>query len=245
MLQASGPLLFLIGDPAAAQQSTWSTLLFGGVDGSSAGNAFVYAGAVHAPYGSVDSQGFLIRLFGGHGFYDYRKNGADIDGRVTRAEALLGWQWWRGEVRVATFAGVDVQSHDLSAPDPGNRVAGTHAGGRFHAEIAAPLAVGWRFFAMAAASTANRAWNVYGKLSAELSILTPGAPAAIRALNIGPEFSASGDKSYDQWRAGLQLGGLRLGPANLGVSAGYVRNTRRGASDRSGAYGGISAWAKF
>ena len=59
---------------------------------------------------------------------EYRNSvvpGGTVDGELTEASGLLGYQFFAGNVRFRAFGGVDWQNNDLSPPDSTNPVSGS------------------------------------------------------------------------------------------------------------------------
>jgi hypothetical protein len=231
---------------AEDNRRTWRTLVFGGADAGSAGNAFVYLGLVHAPFGDLDRSGARLRVYGGLGHYRHVASGTPIRGRVSEGEAMIGWQHVADAASIALYVGAAFRDHAYSRPDPANPVAGTHVGLRSMVEISVAPAPLWHAYAKIAATIGDPAWSAYAKVTRRIPQTAPPLGLfTFSSIEIGVEAAASGDASHDLWKAGLVLGGLRAGPVTFGFSGGYLRNTRSNAYRRDGAYFGMSGWTKF
>ena len=85
-----------------------------------------YTGAYYAFNGDLSREGFILRLFGTRGFYDYRT--IDNDGNYWQGDLMVGYQWVRGRVDVGVYVGVDYQNYDIAVPDPFNKLNGSETG---------------------------------------------------------------------------------------------------------------------
>jgi hypothetical protein len=172
---------------------------------------------------SLRQDGFTLKLLLGAGTYRYRGATTDITGRQYLASALPGWRFKSGPNELTVFAGLDMQQHQTSPDDPGNRLRGFHAGARGGFDLwYEPLPAAFMVTASASASTVGK--NVWAR-----------AAAGLRAFDLwlGPEAIFCGDETYREWRVGAHATGLRTGPVEWTAGLGWVTNN----DQRSGMYG--------
>jgi len=80
-------------------------------------------------------------------------------------------------------------------------------------------------------SSINRAYQ----LQTKVGLKVPGG------IYIGPEITFSGSAVYQQRRLGLHASSFRIGPLQIGVSAGWAHDRKLG----HGYYLGTNAYATF
>lgn len=158
---------------------------------------FYYVGGVAALNGDLSRPGFLVQGFGGFGDYEYLNSaapGGTVDGDLTQASGLLGYQVFAGTVKLAAFAGVDWQDNRLSPNDPSNPVRGSETD----------------FIATANMETVGPK-RLYLKLYGGYSIVnqTYWAKSRIaykigesRRLKIGPEGALYGNENFNNQQIG-------------------------------------------
>ena len=150
-----------------------------------------YTGAYYAFNGDLSREGFILRLFGTRGFYDYRT--IDNDGNYWQGDLMVGYQWVRGRVDVGVYVGVDYQHYDLAAPDPFNQLQGSETGFKVAVDIESndrsnsPLYVALN----GSYSTAFDTYYVLGRVGHNFGRFT-----------VGPEAWALGDVTGDAQRLG-------------------------------------------
>lgn len=184
-----------------------------------------YGGLLWSP-GGLNNDGFTLKVLLAGGSYLYQSGINDITGRYLLGSVMPGWRFKRGDLELKVFAGVDVQHHETSPDDPGNRLRGNHAGARFNAEMwwepaPAQMMISGSF----SGSTVGDSFGVR-------------AAAGWRLLNqfwIGPEVEASGDEIYRQYRVGAHVTSFKAGDFEWTLGAGYVEDN----SHHSGLYGRI------
>jgi hypothetical protein len=147
-------------------------------------------------------------------------------------DALAGYAWVRGEdLGLSLALGASVQSDPPGRADPGSPPPGVRWGAKVVLEsYASPSA---RVFLHGLGSCATAGPRYYVHLEAGY--------AFFGGMPLGPEVLFLGDDRHAEWRAGVHLTGIELGPAELDVSAGYLHE--RGAG--SGAYGLSSVGVSF
>lgn len=235
---AAGPLSFPPGaasaetvEPAAADPE--HVLVFSGTD-IARGGWFVYSGARLAPFSPLDRSGPVIGIFAGGGQYRYLKApGVAVTGHVAIGEALAGYQFTGANHAVTLFAGVRRVRHDLDSPDPDNPVQGAKTGAVVALDGWAKPAAATLVTLAASASTAFAAY--YARAAAGRAL-----PFSADLFG-GGEVAIMGNENYRQWRLGGQLTGLALGPAELGLSAGWYG----GDDGKEGVYGNLALWRRY
>jgi hypothetical protein len=196
-------------------------LLHGGFDLWRNGG-FGHGGLLWSPEGLMQ-EGFTLKLMLGAGSYRYRAGPTDITGHQYIASAMPGWRFKHGTLEVTIFAGLDMQQHQSSPDDPGNRLRGFHAGARGGFDLwFEPMPAELMLTGSVSASTIGK--NVWAR-----------AAAGVRAFGLwlGPETVFCGDDSYRQVRFGAHITGLRTGAFEWSAGVGWVADSDK----RSGVYG--------
>lgn len=187
-----------------------------------------------APFGGLEQTGLRLRLGGLLGGYVYDANAPGV-GKVTGEQVggwlLAGHDWVTHKTKIGVFGGLDVINTKLDKFDPDNKTEGSAFGFRagldfYTKPTSDTMATGTFSF-----STANSAY--YARLRGGVSI--------IEQAYIGPEALVMGDSFYSQWRVGMHVSGVNVGPVQLGVSGGYVNDRVRGP----GAYGSLDMRLTF
>lgn len=175
-----------------------------------------YLGAIGAFNGDLDRSGFLYRILGTIGSYEYDSFGTDFDGDFWQGDIMLGYQIVSNGVTVAAYVGVDHQDHDISPVDPGNPLSGSETGFKVALDIETDRSRGAMLYGALESeySTAFDNYAVLGRIGANWGGIT-----------IGPEGMLLGDVSGDAQRlGGFILFDLPLGTdtaGTLSLSAGY------------------------
>ncbi|RTL51121.1 MAG: cellulose biosynthesis protein BcsS [Bradyrhizobiaceae bacterium] len=222
-----------LADPVT-DADNWSTgasgaaaekfLYFSGFDLWRSGGT-AYGGMMWSP-GGLNADGFTLKLLLAGGSYLYRSGINDIRGTYLLGSVMPGWRIKRGDVEIKLFAGLDLQHHETSPDDPGNRLRGDHAGIRLNAEVWwEPIPAQMMVAASFSGSTVGDNFGVR-------------AATGWRMLDkfwAGPEAEASGDLVYRQYRVGAHLTSFKTGDFEWTLGAGYVEDN----SDRSGLYARI------
>lgn len=189
--------------------------------------ASVHGGLLWSPRG-LDNPGPVLKLFASEGAYSYLSGTTSVYGINLTASFMPGWHFKQGTADITLFAGLDFQFHELIPADPSNSLAGSHIGGRIGADL-------W--------------WQPRKNFMAttSFSVSSVGHAYWMRAASgwwvfdevwAGPEFTASGDTAYRQFRIGGHLTGWRVEVFDFityewSIGAGYVEDN----NDRSGFYG--------
>jgi hypothetical protein len=198
-------------------------LLFSGFDLWRNGG-FLHGGMLWSP-GGLSQEGFTLKLLIGGGQYRYQSGENEITGHQTLGSAMPGWRFKSDRLEVVAFVGADVQSHRLSPDDLGNKLRGLNDGLRAGMDL-------WFQPSDTMMLAGSLSWSSIGT-----SFWTRGA-AGLRAFDwfwVGPEVAASGDTTYQQFRAGAHVTSFKTGDLEWSFGAGYVRDSDR----RDGAYGRI------
>jgi hypothetical protein len=214
-------------DTTGAQADTTSDsesahfLLHGGFDLWRNGG-FGHGGLLWSPDG-LKQDGFTLKLLLGAGSYRYRAGATEITGRQYLASALPGWRFVDGTIELTVFGGLDLQQHQLSPGDPGNRLGGFNVGARGGFDLwFEPMPAALMVTTSVSASTVGK--NMWVR-----------AAAGMRAFDLwlGPEGVFSGDETYRQLRFGAHVTGLRTDIFEWSAGLGWVSDSDK----RSGLYG--------
>lgn len=221
------------GPAWAGPDARW--LLFSGGD-LAASSAFVYAGGRYSPLSPIEAGGLLLEAFSGYGRYRYETGAVadgEVEGTLLLSQAGAGWGWRFKGAGAALAAGLRVEEHRLSEPDPGNAAAGTSIGAYVTADLWAKPSPGWLVTAQANATTVFSGYFL--RATAARSLHGEGE------VRLGAEAALLGSDSYRQMRLGALVSGIDLAVASLWASAGLMLDQDR----RAGAYGSLGLWRKF
>jgi hypothetical protein len=196
-----------------------------------------YTELTWAPIGLLDVSGLRFRVAGDVGLYNYRNPAAPppdkINDRDFEGEFLVGYEYIPSDnLTIASYMGYNIQHHQLSFPDPENSTSGTKSGFMGVLESYWNPTDKLKLSEYAEYSTANNTYFVR---------VRAGVVIAQDNANLGPEITFSGDDQSQQWRLGVHLGGLQIGPVEFGVSAGYLKDHSEG----SGVYGLLATDVRF
>ncbi len=195
-------------------------LLFSGLELSRTWSS-LFGGFVWSPDG-VNTEGFALKTLTGAGVYRYRSGAEEITGRFILTSVLPGWRFKREGFEASLFAGLDVQAHRLHPNDPGNSLAGEHAGIRVSGET------WWEPFPQ----TMAQAWASWSSVGASYAARGALGWRVFALCYVGPEAQALGDGSYREYRLGLHATAWRTGAVEWSAGVGFARDD----SNRSGAY---------
>ena len=203
------------GGGYSVADTTYSTVAISGVDVSRNAD-YYYSGIYYALNRDLSRDGFLVRVLGVRGFYEYDRgpfgpfDNVGIDANYWVGDAMIGYQWVRGGVDVSALIGVEYQDHNLSFPgDPDNPLQGSEVGFKVAADIESngndnsP----WYFALGGSYSTAFDSYYALGRIGHKFGRFT-----------IGPEAWALGDVSGDAQR----LGGFVAFEVKLGDTLGNI-----------------------
>ncbi len=245
-LAAIGACLLGIATPAAAADlprkapalaaPVWgpSFNIFGGL-AVSPDAVFGDVGGVWAFNRNLNTPGWLFRVRGGVGNYEYnRAPGFSQSVDFQAAELMIGYQTFIGSTRLTGYIGPNVEHHDN--PDPLAKVRGTKWGIKGQGEIFSQLSDRWYVFGLGTISSAYSSYFVMGKLG---YLLMPG-------ISIGPEVAALGNDRFDAVRLGPFVAFDIGRSAQIIFSGGYSWDTRSNwLNDHSGGYGTMHVRATF
>lgn len=192
-------------------------------------------GGVFAVNRNLNSDGWLVRVRGGAGHYDYNRTATlsqGVDFQV--GEIMIGYQWFNGATRFSAYLGGNVEHHANN--DPTATIAGTKAGIKGQLELYAPLTDRAYFLALGNLSSAYTSYFAMAKVGYRV----------FDRFSIGPEIAALGNTRYDAVRAGPFVAFDLTPSAQLILSGGYSWDTSRTTlNDNSGGYGTIHIRGNF
>jgi hypothetical protein len=216
--------------PRVAPIKLYSTVLFAGGDVREK-SYYGFFGVVHAFNRNIATDGFLVRGMVLYNPYEYSSTavaGGTVDGKMTSAEAMLGYQKYFPGVTVRVFAGLDYEGHRLSPSNPLDSNEGDHWGVHLRGELDSPYFAPWYYNLHASYGSGTDRYWVRGR-----------AGYNFQGVIFGPEGLATGNRVTDEQRVGLFaiLRSPKLVPFEMSFSGGYshTRDTRGGDS----AYGTI------
>lgn len=184
------------------------------------------AGAVFAINGNLRTDGWLVRLKGGFGHYNYNSApGVERGVDFSTGDFMVGYQKFFGPTLLSLYVGANVQDHDND--DPLAEVKGTKWGAKVRAELYTALSDRWYGLVSGEYSSAFDSYFAQGKLG---YVIVPG-------VSVGPELAALGNDRFDDIRYGAFVAFDLARSAQLILSGGYADDTRANAlNDHSGGY---------
>ena len=199
-------------------------LLFSGADLGSYG-AFLHGGVLWSPDGLYNS-GFTFKMLAGAGSYRYAAGilgSVDVQGRVGLASFMPGWRFKSDGVEITAFAGLDIQDHRQVPFDPFAHLRGTHVGVRAGADLwYEPM----RAVMLASnVSVSSIGYGYWTRIAAGMRL--------IDRFWVGPEALALGDPTYQEYRVGMHLTGLKAGWFEWSAGGGWTMDS----DERNGFYG--------
>lgn len=184
------------------------------------GSKFGDLSATVSPMGSLSETGMRVRVDGMVGEYQYKdEKGVSITGRQEQGSALVGYEWVSRNFTYAVYGGIAAQNDSLSPADPNNSVQGSHIG----------LKISGEFYDNRNKNTLLSGYASYSTNSSSYYLRLKYGWAVGERLFLGPEVMALGNSFYQQWRLGMHLTGFKMGPVQLGVSAGYLNDAKLGS----------------
>ena len=193
--------------------SSWLVTLDTSANVTSNQSAFASTTITVAP--RADESGFRLRAEGVIGEYKYRaSNDVNVRGYQQEGSLLAGYELVWKDAALAGYVGLHVRNNGLSYADPNNSVVGTEYG----AKVAAS------FYAT---PTDNTFVSAYGSYSTTFNAYYTRVRAGVMVADgvyVGPEALLLGDNFFQQWRVGVHLTGLSLGPVNVSTAVGYVQD---------------------
>jgi Cellulose biosynthesis protein BcsS len=196
------------GGGYAAAETPYSSVAISGTDVTRNAD-YYYSGFYYALNRDLSRDGFLVRVLGVRGFYEYDLFGPiGIDANYWVGDAMIGYQWVRGGTDIAALIGVEYQDHRLSFPgDPTNPLQGSEVGFKVAVDIESngndnsP----WYYALGGSYSTAFDSYYALGRIGYKFGRFT-----------VGPEAWALGDEGGDAQR----LGGFIAWDVRLGDTLG-------------------------
>jgi hypothetical protein len=196
---------------------------------------FADIGAVWAFDRNLDDNGWVGRIRGGYGNYEYfRAPGLVQSTDFQTAEIMLGYHWFIGRTRISLYGGPGVEHHASS--DPGATVKGTRWGANGQVELFSMLTDTTYVVLMAHGSTAFDSYFTLAKVGFQV----------LPQISIGPEASLLGNERFDARRGGGFVAWSATPSMQVILSGGYTRDARRDTlNDHSGGYGTLHITSRF
>lgn len=129
---------YVTGNGRQAHSEQQSVITTSGADWAKDEQSY-YVGILVALNGDFSRDGFIFRLNGNLGGYDYDTDsvaGGRVDVDERSFDVMLGYQKTVGDITGTGYIGFDYQDYDLSPNDPENQVRGTKTGFKVAVEIA-------------------------------------------------------------------------------------------------------------
>ena len=230
---------------------TYSTVIVSGADMTQRANE-MYTGFYYALNRDLDKDGFLIRILGSRGYYDYDTPGffgpIQIDSNYWQGDVMIGYQVVRGGIDIGAYIGVDYQDYDLSFPgDSTNPLRGSEVGFKtaFDLESNCSNNSPWYVALRGSYSTAFDSYYALGRIGHKVGRFT-----------VGPEAWALGDVSGDAQRLGAFIAwDVAIGrgtTGNISFSVGHQFSDGDdggfeggGRNFDDGTYGTVKFWLAF
>ena len=208
--------------------------VFSGVDYLK-GSIEAYSGGMMALNGNLDNDGFILRVLGTIGKYEYDNSGTDTDGETLQGDIMLGYQIVRKGRSLAAYIGADFQDHDLSPDDTTNKLRGSLSGLKVAVDYGIERYTDspYHLAIRGSYSTAFDTYYALGRVGLNYN-----------SMAIGPEVMLLGDKSGDGQRVGAYiLFDFELDekyPGTVSFSAGYqfINNSDSSTGHNFGDEGG-------
>jgi hypothetical protein len=219
--------------PVPYVQGPWLEL-FGGLS-VAPHSVFGYAGGVYAFNRNLNRDGWLFRVAGGDGHYEYNRAVGLSQGVDFQAGTVsVGYQAFLGTTRISGYVGADVEHHDNS--DPLAAIAGTKWGVKGQGEIYAPIGSAAYAYVLGTISSVWSNYLVLGKLGYNIT----------NTISVGPEVMALGNERFDAVRVGPFISISLMQNIDLIVSGGYSWDSRRNTlNDDSGGFANLHLRAVF
>lgn len=171
-----------------------------------------YLGYYGAFNGDLSREGWIFRLYGTRGSYEY--GDGSNSGDWWQGDVMVGYQWVRGRLDIGVYAGIDHQNFGLANPDPLNELRGSETGFKVALDIESNGRDNspWYFALIGSYSTAFDTYYGLARVGYNFGRFT-----------IGPEAWVLGDVSGDAQRLGgfisfdLPLGGRSFGSLTFSV----------------------------
>lgn len=209
--------------PAAAPAKIYSTVLFGGFDGRTH-SYYGYLGGVAALNGNIATDGFLLRGLALYNPYDYTTPavaGGVVDGKMTSANALVGYQkYFTGGV-ARFYVGFEYEGHRLSPNNPFDSDEGNHYGVHVRGDLETPYFSPVYGSLLASYGSATQRYWVRGRGGYNFN-----------GVIVGPEGLLTGNRETKEQRVGAFVTFRNIVPFELSISGGYshTEDNRGGGS---------------
>jgi len=223
-----------VAGATAVQHTPWLNV-FGGASVAPE-SIFFDLGAVWAFDRNLDDDGWVGRIRGGAGNYEYRLfSGANNSVNFQTGEAMLGYHKFFGSSRLSVYGGANVENHQ-NGGDPAAKVNGTQVGAA--AQVEWFQMVGEKGYLLLL-GTGSTAFTSYFTLAKYGYLISP-------AFSIGPEVAALGNDRFDARRGGGFISWNATPSTQLILSVGYTYDARRdNLNDHSGIYSTLHVTSRF
>jgi hypothetical protein len=142
-----------------------------------------YTGVTIAPFGTIEHDGWRLRIVGGYGADRYAgPSGTRFKAATSFADVLAGYHSQLGPLTVKVFAGAAMLDRQIEPDDPVARIRGTDLGGK--AALETWLNLGDRAWAAVDLSWASLHQDYSGRLRLGWR-LTPGLSSGIEVGAVG------------------------------------------------------------
>jgi hypothetical protein len=223
------------------------------LDVTSRRSVFGYSAVVYSPLGVLNESGVRVKLEGVNGGYHYNTVGdpnfveppvSSFHGHFMEGSAAFGYEHVTDTLSIAAFTGIDYQSATQNSFTGANAVLvgapfsstvnptlGDRVGVKFTIGVDYLPNDNWSFVLEGNYSTANNTWLARTQLGY----------AVMKEIFLGPELRFQGNNFYQQWRAGVHMRGLKVGPIEIGVSTGFLSDSVVG----NGVFGTFETSVRF
>lgn len=184
--------------PAASPSHAGQGYILSGIGGGGKDTFDAYQGIIYAPFGSLSETGLIVRGWSKAFRFTYNTSlpgipSAQISALGMSLEAEAGWQYAKGPLRVAAFAGLVWRDHFLTPNDPGSNLSKSRFG--FSATIDGQYKLTDNFGIMANGSFLQ-GFNQYWAEMKPYYQMQGG-------WKVGADFAGFGGKGYNTTRAGI------------------------------------------
>lgn len=189
--------------------------------------------AVTVPVGpKAGLDGLRVKAEALAGQYDYKAaSGRTTTASKTQLTGLVGYEWTWTNARFGLFAGPTLGNTSVSPADPARRDTGVELGAKIVAQA------WWQPTARTMAS----GYASYSTLADAYYLHAKAGYAVFGNVYVGPEVALLGDDTSSQWRLGAHFTGLQLGPVQMSVAGGYLKDQ----SGKAGTYATVDVRGAF
>jgi opacity protein-like surface antigen len=186
--------------------------------------------------GGLDNSGFRVRLAtvdGAYSFLQFTNFGPRIYGNSEEGVGEIGYEFVQGSTSLLLMTGVNYLTSSSSMPqNPSNPVPGTAFGSKSLIELYSTPTD--KTMVEAEGNYATTFGEYYEQFKTGYAALGP-------EIYIGPEAIFLGSQTYNQYRLGGFVSGIKIGKFELGFSGGYLKDRAQG----SGYFVGTDFYARF